>query len=396
MRTSRFLSVVAVLSVQVNLASGQTVPAPFSIDHTQHAGPPVYDGPPLTLRAALTEALANNPTLVAARLEFESIRQRRAQEGFLNPPTLEAQVWQWPLTSVNPLNTNMYMFTASQEIPGRGKRDLRATVVEKDVERASNDIAVRARVVLNQVQRAYADLLIGRQAAAIHQASVDLLRQSADLATARYGAGRGAQQDALRTITAISRLHGDLVMLDERVQLATVELNALLNRPPGALIGQIAAEVDEAALPPVAELQLMAIAQHPELRGATIDVARAEAALAVVSRDYKPDFMVGGGYQLMPRSAGAWTASVSMTWPNAPWSRGRLDAAQAQAVAEVVSAKARRDVVANAIGMTVQQAYVRVMAANARAALIRTSVIPQVRQLIEAAQIAYAADRGDA
>ena len=37
----------------------------------------------------------------------------------------------------------MYMFSVSQELPGRGKRDLRAAVAEKDLALAENDVAMR-------------------------------------------------------------------------------------------------------------------------------------------------------------------------------------------------------------------------------------------------------------
>ena len=393
--TLRLFVVLTMLASSARVAMGQVNSAGRAED-AQHAGEPTYEGAPLTLSAALDEALARNPMLMAARLEFESMKQRRAQEGFLAAPTLEAQIWQWPLDSINPLNTNMYMFTAMQEIPGSGKRALRAAVVDKDVARASNEIATRALEVLNEVKRAYADLFISRQAVVVHRASADLLRQTADLTMARYGTGRGAQRDALQAVLEISRLHSDLVMLDERVQLATVALNALLNRLSDAPIGDVSAGGDDVALPPASELQRMAIALHPELLGARIDVERAEAALAVANRDYKPDFMVGGGYQLMPRTPGAWTATVSMTWPTAPWARGRLDAAKAAAVADIAAAEARQLVVANAIALAVQQAYVRVTSARARVLVLRTSLIPQAQQMVEAARIAYEGNRGDA
>jgi outer membrane protein TolC len=374
-----------------NRASAQTP------DHQQEASEVrVYDGPGLTLREALDEALAKNPTLIAARKQFEAAQQRPAQERFLSAPTLEAQIWQWPLDSIDPLKTNMYMFTAMQEIPGSGKRAQRAAVADKDVESASNDIAVRARDVIDAVKRAYADLVVSRQAVAVQQASVSLLRQTANLTMARYGTGQGVQQDALKTVVEITKLHTDLLILDERVQIATVALNTLLNRPPDAPIGELSTATTGETLPPVAELQQAAAERHPELRGAQIDIERSQAALAVANSDYKPDFMVGGGYQLMPRTVGAWTATVRMTWPTAPWARGRLDAAKAQAVADVTAARARQQVVANAIASAVQQAYIRVNSAQARVALLQTTLIPQSQQMVETARVAYENNRGDA
>ena len=175
----------------------------------------VYEGPPLSLTTAVGEALSRNPTLIALRRQFDAARQRPAQERFLMPPSFEAQIWQWPVTTLNPRNTNMYMFTAQQELPGRGKRALRADVAEKDAEIASAEIAVGAREVINEVTRAYAELAIARRAIDIHLASVDLLRQFADASTIKYAAGRTPQQDVLKAVVEVSRLHEDLVMHEE-------------------------------------------------------------------------------------------------------------------------------------------------------------------------------------
>jgi cobalt-zinc-cadmium efflux system outer membrane protein len=142
-------------------------------------------------------------------------------------------------------------------------------------------------------------------------------------------------------------------------------------------------------------LQRLAIEKHPELRAAHLGVERAQAALAVVNREYKPDFFVGGGYMLMPREAGAWTASAGMSWPNAPWSRGRLDARKAEASADVEAAAARAHAVEREIRLAVHDAYVRVMAAGQRASLLRTTVIPQSEQTLEVSRVAYQTNRVD-
>ncbi len=389
----RFLIVVFVFR---GYASAEPMPQPApQVDPAQHPAGSAADAPPLTLSAAIDGALANNPTLLALRREFDVVRQRPAQERFLAAPTFEAQIWQWPLDTINPLNTNMYMFTVRQEVPGPGKRALRAAVLEKDVERASNDIAVRARDVIDQVKHAFTQLFVARQAVAIHLAGVDLSRQIADLTTAKYVAGREGQQDVLEAVLEISKLHGDLITLDEQAQLAAAQLNILLNRDPAALIGELSVSSNSGPLPPPEDLQRRAVERHPELHGARLEEERAEATLAIANREYKPDFMFGGGYQLMPRTVGAWTASVGMTWPNAPWSRGALDAKKAEAVAEVEAARAREQTVANAIRLSVQQAYVRAASAAARASLLQTTVIPQSQQVLEVSRVAYQSDRGD-
>ncbi|MGE3511872.1 MAG: TolC family protein [Vicinamibacterales bacterium] len=352
-----------------------------------------YEGSPLTLDAALNEALQKNPTLIALRAQFEVARLRPAQERFLMPPTFEAQIWQWPINSLRPGEPTMLMFTAGQDIPGRGKRSARAAVLEREAAVTESEVAVRARDVVDEVKRVYADLFLARTHIDIHLASINLLRQFADISVAKYSTGLISQQDVLKAVVELSKLHDDLIMMDERARLAEAQLNTLLDRPPDAPIGPIGAPHERVILPASTELQRIALEQHPELRHALLQRERAEAALTAARTEYKPDFFVGGGYFLMPRDRDSWTASVGITWPAAPWARGRLDARAAEATADIQALHAQERAVENAIRFAVQEAYVRVQAAAQRAALLRTSIVPQSEQTLEVSRVAYQADR---
>src|SRR5436309_789010 len=74
----------------------------------QHEGA-LVEGPPLTLSAAIDEALAKNPELIALRAQAGALKLKPAEERYLSPPMIEGQVWQWPLNSINPGNVNMFM-----------------------------------------------------------------------------------------------------------------------------------------------------------------------------------------------------------------------------------------------------------------------------------------------
>ena len=377
------------------LGSDPATAEPNQLQQQQHAFEQrrSYEGSPLTLDAALDEALAQNPTLSALRKHFEAARLRPAQERFLMPPTFEAQIWQWPISTLNPADTNMYMymFMGRQDLPGFGKREARAAVLEAAAAVAENQIGVRAREVVDQVKRAYADLFLARKAIDIHLESVDLLRQFADVSTVKYTTGRVSQQDVLKAVVELSTLHDGLVQMDQRARLAEARLNTLLDRAPDASIGPLGEPTERIILPASAELQRLALEQHPEIRSAVLERERAEAGLAVAGLANKPDFFIGGGFFLMPNDRNSWTASVGITWPRAPWTRGRVDAQVAQA--EIEAATARQRVVENAIRLAVQDAYVRVESAAQRAALLRTSILPQSEQTLEVSRVAYQADR---
>jgi cobalt-zinc-cadmium efflux system outer membrane protein len=353
------------------------------------------EGPPLSLREAVDDALVKNPELLALRAQLPVVRAKPAQERALAPPMLEAQIWQWPINSINPANTNMYMFMVGQDLPGRGKRELRAAVAEKDIELAQTDVTIRTRQIVNEVKQVYALLFIARKATEVHLASVELLRQIADVAQAKYAPGRISQQDVLKPVVELSKLHGDLLMFEEQAGIAAARLNILLARAPEAPIGPLTEPTEQRLLPAPTELQQLAIDHQPELQRAQVEIERAEAELASAKQAYKPDFTVQGGYMLLPNQTDAWLARVGVTWPRAPWSRNKISAHITEQIAVSETAKARERATQNMVRLAVQEAYIRAKSAQERAALLRTTILPQAQQTLDVSRIGYQTDKVD-
>jgi len=199
----------------------------------------------------------------------------------------------------------------------------------------------------------------------------------------------------LKPVVELSKLHDHIIMFDEQANLATAKLNLLLDRAPETPLGPLMEPGEEMLLPATADLQRTAIGQHPELERARIEIDRAQAELAVARRDYKPDVSVQAGYMLAPRMTDAWMGSIAVTWPKAPWSRGKVDARVAEQAAAVEAAKARARAMENTVRLAVQEAYVRAKAAQERAALLRTTILPQSQQTLEVSRVAYQTDRVD-
>jgi cobalt-zinc-cadmium efflux system outer membrane protein len=388
---------IACFSVLVTLGVGRMamagqVTAAVPQDHVEHVAD---EGPPLTLQAALDEALANNFDLAALGAQVQVTRARPSQERALAPPMLEGTIWQWPFNSLNPANTNMYMFMVGQEIPGRGKRDLRAAVAEKDITLAQTDVTIRTRQVVDEVKQAYAQLFIARKATEVHLANVELLRQIADVSQLKYATGRISQQDVLKPVVELSKLHGDLLRFEEQAGVAAARLNVLLARAPEAPIGPLTEPTERTLLPGSGELQRLALDRHPELKRAHLEIERAEAELASAIREYGPNFTVQGGYLLMPGQTDAWLARVGVTWPRAPWSRDKISGHIKEEIAASEAAKARERAMQNMMRLAVQEAYVRARSAQERATLLRTTILPQAQQTLDVSRIGYQTDKVD-
>jgi outer membrane protein TolC len=349
--------------------------------------------PPLTLKAALQEAVRANPELVALQRDYDTTRAAIPEARYLDAPMFETQIWGWPVTTLNPARTDMYMFMGEQELPGRGKRAARELVAERETDMSRQQVAVRANEILNEVKQAYVELLLARGTSTLYEQQAPVLRQMADAATARYSTGQAGQYDTVKSVLELSRLQADAVEWRERASVAEARLNTLLGRAPDLRV----AAVGGGDLAPIDLLnaEQVALERHPEVVMASATVAREEAELARLRGERKPDFVVGGGYMLQPGGAGAWTARAGITWPNAPWSRGRLNTEIDVQQKKLDAAMAHRDVAVSAVKRSVRETVVHLEAARERARIIESSVTPHVEHAFDVARIAYASNRGE-
>jgi cobalt-zinc-cadmium efflux system outer membrane protein len=368
-----------VASVATHTASGQTLTS-------------TSEQPTLTLGGAITEALAANAELRAMQREYEAARAAPDIERYLMPPMADVQIWGWPVTTLNPARTDMYMFMAEQQVPGQGKRAARVAVAERDADLSRQHIAVRTVQIVGDVRDAYIDLLFLRQRFDVYQRQAGVLADVAETATLRYAAGEGPQHHTVATVVELGALERERIAADARAQEAEARLNAVLGRPIAQPVETLS-DIPSAA--PVADVEQLALARHPDVAMVDVAVAREEAELARVRGERRPDYVVGGGYMLQPGDAGAWTARAGVTWPNAPWSRGRLNAQIEAQEKRIEAAKARHDVVATQIRQRVREAVVRLNAAERQVRLIETTVLPQIEHAFELARLAYAAGEGN-
>lgn len=351
------------------------------------------DTGPLRLRDALREAIRGNPELIALQRRYETAQAAIPEARFLEPPMFETQIWGWPVTTLNPSRTDMYMFTAEQALPGRGKRQAREAVATRDADLSRQQIAVRANGILNEVRQAFAELLLARTTADLYRQQTPILEDTAEAATLRYAAGHSGQHDTVKSVVELSRLGADAIQWRERARLAETRLNVLLGRAPDAPVAVAAAAEGDA--PALADAERVALERNPEVAMASAEISREEAELARLLGERRPDFVVGGGYMLQPGGTGAWTARGGITWPNAPWARGRLQTNIEVQEKRLLAARAGRDAVMSGVRRIVHEAFVRVEAARDRIRLLESSVIPHIEHAFDVARAAYASDRGE-
>jgi outer membrane protein, heavy metal efflux system len=352
---------------------------------------PSREPPPLRLVDAIAWAREHHPSQASAAARVTAARQAPAMARSLMPPMVDATIWQWPVTTINPADVNMYMFMLEQELPGKGKRDLRATAAEREADRMVADATLRGRSVVTGVMQAYASLQAIELELAATRASERTASDLVRATEAAYAAGRGMQSTVLRATLAETDLTERLVMLAADREMRRITLNAAMGRAPDTAIGRLDDNTPFPVVPPLAVLLERAAETYPELGVARADIAAADAGIAVARAEGRPDWVVQGGYMLMPGEAGAWTARVGLTWPGAPWAKKRLTAATAEAEARAHAAHADLETTRQQVARMVGEARATLAGALSRLQILQDTMRPQAAQAVEASRIAFAA-----
>jgi len=342
------------------------------------------------------EALVSNPEirLLSRRIAIAEARARIV--GSREDPSFMYRGWGTPLQRPWDLNLTQHMFMYSQSLPGPGKRALRAEVAGKETEIAKAQLEAKKREVKAQVRRAFYDLLRSQDELVLHDDQAALARQAVEEARIKYVVGKVPQQDVLKAQIALTKLVEHLVMLQQEVGLATSRLNFLLGRDPASPIAVEGQYAPPDTLPPLLELERLALNNRPELAAASSAIHQGEARAKLAQKGYSPDYNLSAGYMLMPDGAryrNSYMAELSVTLP---WlNRNRHDAEIAEAQAQVTAEQAEYDYQRSVVFQEIQEALVRAQSAKRLVNLYRNTLRPQAQESLKAAVSAYQADRTD-
>jgi cobalt-zinc-cadmium efflux system outer membrane protein len=185
----------------------------------------------LSLRGLTSEALKNNPEIVAAQKKYEAARQRPTQESSLPDPMLSlgynstgsprpfAGIGRDPVANAGVM--------VSQEVPFPGKLKLRGGMAAKEAEAEFQQYQAVQLGVLSRLKQAYYRLQYTSAASGVLTRSRELLNKLLKVTESRYSVGKAAQQDVFKAQTQISILETRLVKLDQERMAREAEINSL-------------------------------------------------------------------------------------------------------------------------------------------------------------------------
>lgn len=291
------------------------------------------EAPAPTLAGLLAEAEASNPELLAAKKTAEAAGARVPQAGALPDPMLGVGVMNFPYADPNLNLERMAMFTVQlgEQFPFPGKLGLREDVARHQAEAAQWEVERVRQNVLTDVKSAYYQIYFVDRALQVTRRNETLVGDFAQLTSAKYGVGTGAQPDVLKAQVERTRLGDQLVALREQRVSALARLNAVLARPTDtplpstelpegvriaaaeggsgevsftsaslASMAPAAAQAPAPGVPTVAELQRLALEKNPMIQAHVQRVAAQERAVELAGKAKLPDFNVSAAYSNRP------------------------------------------------------------------------------------------------
>ncbi len=358
---------------------------------------PMHAASPVRIADLVSEALANNPEILAAQKVYEAAHQRRARESSMPDPVLSvgyaSNGGPLPGQQLGSNPTSNIGFSVAQEIPYPGKRHLRGQIAAKDAEAEfwqyqAVQLSVRSRVVqaAHRLHHTYAAIAIEEHAKAVLS---DMLRVS----EARYIAGKAAQQDIFKTQTQLSMMETRIIKMLQDRAMAEAELNSLLNRKPGGPVGEpVSEEVPHPALT-VDEILARALETSPELNRRLKMVARGELGVNLARKDFHPDYTVSAGYYNQGGMSPMYQVRVDV--PIRLHAESRQRPALTEQVDLLSESRRNYEAAQQSLQFRVRSAWAELETASRLAKLYTDTVLPQSRLTVESSLTAYQTGNAD-
>ena len=354
---------------------------------------------------ALTDSLAFLSTLDLPTLERWVVRRnadaeaaRQAYKAALEVPGTTG--WEDPMLdfAIGPSSFGSELGTAyrvgvRQAIP-LGKlgspKDValnEAAASAADLDATLNDILRTARVTYAEYARALASAVVLNE-------MKQVVEQVRRVALSRYASGLVGEADALMAETELSMIDHQAIESDNDVGRATARLNALLHRSWDASLPLPPPRFDPPGkVPELRALIEEAWVERPEVLAASWRYRADEARVRLAQSAKIPRLEFMAAYdRFMVEEPLRPMVGVSVS---VPIFAGRRSAAEGEAQAELLGARAKQVSVTDRVAFEVQSAYLDVQQSAHEAQLVRETQLPVAQRALGAARAGYESGRND-
>jgi outer membrane protein TolC len=380
----KFLAIpsVIILVIVVSFAqAAQVIADETAVLEASIAGSP-------SLRDLLSLVYQSSPVVKEAKASWRvAIEKYRVETGYPDPLLTTTY---WPYDPSRNWGNKRFETELLQIIPFPGKLAAAGRVAETESDMARLELDRTIRDLAVKVRESYHELQYIREAVRIADHNRLALEHIRKIGETAYTQNRTALYDVLKAQSQSGQVQYDMLLLEELERTEITRLNALMNRPPEAVIGSLQDE----PLAPLAyglnDIYALAETHREEIRVAAAGADKSRAEADVARYQNLPEFMVGFKYEYdAPDSPDAsannmYGIQFGMTLP-IWWNKnaGRREAARAG----TEKAAARVNVQINEARAMIRETFFRLKNADRLITLYRDQLLPQAIKAMETAEI---------
>ncbi|MEP0828103.1 MAG: TolC family protein [bacterium] len=227
----------------------------------------VSAGDSLTVNRVVTEVLAHNDRVAAARLMEKSAREKAASAGAWNDPMLMLGVQNLP-TSLDFKEDmmTMKMLGLSQDIPYSGYKGLESKAAKAEAEAEGKTREELEREMVVAARMAYYNFYYQNEILKELLSQKEIAEQVVEAASAKLRSNQGTQEDMLAAQSDLWRIETEILSAKQLLDEARFDLNSLRGADINTEIGAIESP-EFGTVPDSAETWLVqAEANYPPLR----------------------------------------------------------------------------------------------------------------------------------
>jgi outer membrane protein, heavy metal efflux system len=350
---------------------------PFATSHERRSLPVLPESP--SREAVLQYAFYSNAGIEQAYFEWAMAIERVPQASSLDNPRFS---FEYLFSRDRVARWDRVTLGASQMIPFPGKLEAAGQVALQAAIAARRRFEDAKFALQAEVVEAYERLLLTDRAIAIGESNLSLLRQFVEVSRALVGAGKARQADLSKAELEAAQAENELHSIRSRRSADLAGLNRLLSRPPGAALRPLP-EAGEPELPAGdAELLQLAGERNPEIAAVAAEVRGQEHALELARKAWLPDFELSFDLRgSMERMIGAMFTL--------PFQVGRIQAGIREAQAGIRAAQAALRSRSDDVRARVILNLYLVRDSDRQVQLIRKTLLPKAREIVEAIREAY-------
>lgn len=284
---------------------------------------------PLSLRDAISFALARNPQLAIAKSQVKRQAGHAAEAGVLPNPELTFEIEDFGGTGpYSRLENGESTLQVSQHLEIGGARRARLEAAAKLGDAAAWRYEATRLAVISDTMARFAAVMTTQRALEAANEAAAAASAATQMVADRIEAGRSAPVELFRARTAQSKYDVQVLRMHSRETTAKAELAAMWAGVPP--VENVIGYLEEVTAPPSFDSLAIKLEANPLLSAGNAEVASGEALIRTAKREQIPWVRLSGGYRDYAGDDHAFVAGITLPLPIFDQNRGKLAVAEAQ------------------------------------------------------------------